>query len=119
MIYLIYEIDTGEIIGHGDKLVVDGNIIVCGVRLIGFKSDKISLGSCDEWVEGAINISELGEITLIDIGDTEADYDQWDIKQKIMLKVLVKEINTLRAEHGLPARTKSQVVQALKNELSG
>lgn len=47
-----------------------------------------------------------------------ANYDTWpDGKMKAVIRLLVKEINTLRAELGLPPRTAQQVKNALHDEL--
>ena len=49
--------------------------------------------------------------------NNNADYEQWSAHEKIMLKLIVKEINILRGMAGLPARTNVQVKAALKAEL--
>ena len=115
---VMWETDNGRIIGHTSKdIEVGSDYIKCGTKLKSIKAGKVSIGSVAVWVKGAKNISELGTITPVNPKDEESDYDKWTPKEKAMLKVLIKEINTLRAEHSLPARNKSQVVAAIKAEL--
>lgn len=49
--------------------------------------------------------------------DKTADYDNWTAREKALIKVLMSEINTLRVKAGLQARTKVQIIEALKTEL--
>ena len=49
--------------------------------------------------------------------DKTADYELWTDREKAFIKLMVKELNILRAEHGLNARTKAQVISALKAEI--
>ncbi|OGV60486.1 MAG: hypothetical protein A2498_06025 [Lentisphaerae bacterium RIFOXYC12_FULL_60_16] len=52
------------------------------------------------------------------IRSAQADFERWDRKELVALvKLLVKEINILRQNAGLPERTASDVKQALKAEL--
>lgn len=117
--YFIYEKDTSLILDHSIyEADVDGNVVRCGSSTLReVKWNKLGIASTPTWVPGATTTNQLGVITLIDPEDQEVDYDVWIRKQKAMLKLLVEEINTLRALHGLPARTKQQVMTALKNEL--
>jgi len=50
------------------------------------------------------------------VKDQLADFEAWDTTQKIALKLIVKQINMLRGEHGLPQFTAEQIKAALKAE---
>jgi len=117
--YIAYEKMTGEIIAHsGIEPIVKGNTVTLGgVTARKVKWSKYKLATVAVWVDGATNISQLGPLTPVVPADEEVNYDIWSRREKAMLKLLVKEINTLRGLHGLPARTKQQVMNALKNEL--
>ena len=47
----------------------------------------------------------------------EADVTDWDAQVKALALVYLDEINILRAEHGLPPRTKKQLQSALKAKM--
>jgi len=47
----------------------------------------------------------------------DADFEAWSKRERALARLFVKEINKLRAEHGLPAYTAAQVKAALKAEL--
>jgi hypothetical protein len=62
------------------------------------------------------NISQLTDKTEVDPLDLLNDYTQWTDKERKMLSLIVKELNILRVKAGLAARTKAQVISALKDE---
>jgi len=73
MKYLIYETETGNILGHGDDYLKTKTEITCGdFKLKGYKEDKISSGAVEVWVEDATNISELGTIIEVDRAEQDA-----------------------------------------------
>ena len=47
----------------------------------------------------------------------DADYDKWPMREKAMLKFLVKQINLLRVHAGAEALTKAQVIAGIKAEM--
>jgi hypothetical protein len=47
----------------------------------------------------------------------KSDVTEWDAQVKALALVYLNEINLLRAEHGLPVRTKKQLRTALENKL--
>jgi len=50
--------------------------------------------------------------------DTKANFDNWtNAELKAVVKVLLDEINILRAKASLPARTPAQLKQAIKDKL--
>lgn len=66
-----------------------------------------------KWVEknqAEKDAADAAELTA------QVDYQNWEHLQRRFIKLMVKEINTLRAQHGLPPRTKQQVMDALKQE---
>ena len=49
--------------------------------------------------------------------DSESDPSKWDRINRAAIELIVDEINTLRAEHSLAARTPTQIKNALRNKL--
>ena len=109
----------GHIIGHSSSQIdIDGTTLICGAqKWEKVNWDTVAVGTVAVWVDGASNTNQLGAITEISSTTQEADYNKWSIREKAMLKLLVKEINILRGLHGLPDRTPAQVKAAIKAEI--
>lgn len=76
--------------------------------------DAVSLASASE--QTAIDAAIAAASETRDKEDAKQDFDA----QKVLIafaKLLIKELNVLRAEHGLPARTFGQLRNALRDEI--
>lgn len=117
--YVVYDQVTGKIISYDKQyeipkraLTQDGHGFygpLTGTNILGILSTTNSPA-------GLTNIVQLSDQTVIDPTDLFNDYTQWTERERKMLSLIVKEINILRVNAGLAARTKKQVVQALKEE---
>jgi hypothetical protein len=116
---VIYNADNGMIYQTGNKpdlggwkLSTDQLSFKCGPEVWANKKILITTESA---AYGG-NISQLTDKTDVDPLDLLNDYTQWSDRERKMLALLVKEINILRVKAGLAARTKAQVISALKDE---
>lgn len=96
-----------------------GEVIATG-ETIAFDDDSISIGGLT--LNGATNIHLFKDGVEVSIAeekaDVDSDYENWsNRKLKVTIKLLVKEINKLRALHDLNEYTKEQVEAALKAEM--
>ena len=67
----------------------------------------------------ARDVVDADIVTAADLADKESEKSRMDVEKVLiaLAKVMLKEFNILRAEHGLPARTLSQLKTAIKNEI--
>jgi len=102
----MYELrdNAGEIITSGDTLEFGNNTVTLGGLTLK-KSNGIFLFK--DGVE--VNLTNAQ-------ADQESDYDNWSLKEKSFIKLMVKQFNHLRGLHGESAFTKKQVISALKAE---
>jgi len=71
----------------------------------------------DQWYLSYLPTDKLVE-TESKAKSEAADYDKWREQEKALARLFVKEINKLRALHGLPPYTAAQVKAALKAEMN-
>jgi hypothetical protein len=92
-------------------VVPDEHVVIAGTQVI----DVIDDVPYEIWATELI--TERDARVLAEAQAIVENYDNWEMINKVVLKLVVKEINTLRALHGLAARTKEQVQAALKAEM--
>ena len=91
-------IATGETVTFGDNSVAVGGLTLRGTSNVHLFKDGVEVSVADAQA------------------DQESDYDNWTLKERSFIKLLVKQINNLRGLHGESPFTKAQVISALKAE---
>ena len=96
-------------------VVPDGYVVIAGTRRIEIE-DNVPY---EKWDVETNAEAEARRASEKDAQETaQADYDLWEDTTKAFIKLMVKELNTLRGLHSLAPRTADQVKAALKAEMA-
>lgn len=115
--YVLYTKSDGAIIMHGPDVSVRDGTVAMGTKGAGpCATNTHALATVPVfWPTNAVNISQLSGITNVAMADIEYNYARWTDREHRLLTLIVREINILRVKARLPARTKQQMIDALKD----